>query len=151
MNFFMEMAVFWVVTPCSLLEVYRRFRGACCLHHLGDRCVTDSLQLNDWIIIIKRSPITCAPSKALSNFLISHCHLAAARSIWNVFPTDYLDTRPTSSVKQTRLFICHLYGCICSVFSFYWNLLFNINVTFISLKLREDNEVRIDYKQKVIF
>jgi hypothetical protein len=29
-------AVFWVVAPCSLVEVYRRFRGACCLHHQGD-------------------------------------------------------------------------------------------------------------------
>jgi hypothetical protein len=27
-----KMAVFWYVTPCSLVEVYRRFRGACCLH-----------------------------------------------------------------------------------------------------------------------
>jgi hypothetical protein len=26
----MKMAVFWVVAPCSLVEVYRRFRGACC-------------------------------------------------------------------------------------------------------------------------
>jgi hypothetical protein len=25
----MKMAVFWVVAPCSLVEVYRRFRGAC--------------------------------------------------------------------------------------------------------------------------
>jgi hypothetical protein len=25
--------VFWVVAPCSLLEVYRRYRGPCCLHH----------------------------------------------------------------------------------------------------------------------
>jgi hypothetical protein len=24
------------VAPCSLVEVYRRFRGACCLHHQGD-------------------------------------------------------------------------------------------------------------------
>jgi hypothetical protein len=29
----MKMAVFWVVAPCSLVEVYRCFRGACCLHH----------------------------------------------------------------------------------------------------------------------
>jgi hypothetical protein len=28
-----KMAVFWVVAPCSLVEVYRRFRGASCLHH----------------------------------------------------------------------------------------------------------------------
>jgi hypothetical protein len=29
----MKMAVLWVVAPCSLVEVYRRFSGACCLHH----------------------------------------------------------------------------------------------------------------------
>jgi hypothetical protein len=28
----MKMAVFWVAAPCSLAEVYRRFRGVCCLH-----------------------------------------------------------------------------------------------------------------------
>jgi hypothetical protein len=33
----MKMAVFWVVTPCSLVEVCRLFRDACCLHHQGDR------------------------------------------------------------------------------------------------------------------
>jgi hypothetical protein len=30
------MAVFWVVAPCSLVEVCQRFRGRCCLHHQGD-------------------------------------------------------------------------------------------------------------------
>jgi hypothetical protein len=25
------MAIFWVLAPFSLVEVYRRFRGACCL------------------------------------------------------------------------------------------------------------------------
>jgi hypothetical protein len=29
------MAVFWDVAPCSLVEVYQRFRGPCCLHHQG--------------------------------------------------------------------------------------------------------------------
>jgi hypothetical protein len=29
----MKMVVCRVVAPCSLVEVYRRFRGACCLHH----------------------------------------------------------------------------------------------------------------------
>jgi hypothetical protein len=32
----MKMAVFWVVTPCSLVEVYQRFRGTCYLRHQGD-------------------------------------------------------------------------------------------------------------------
>jgi hypothetical protein len=26
------MAVFWIVAPCSLVEVYQHFRGPCCLH-----------------------------------------------------------------------------------------------------------------------
>jgi hypothetical protein len=32
----MKMAVFWVVVPCSLVEVYQCFRDACCLHHQDD-------------------------------------------------------------------------------------------------------------------
>jgi hypothetical protein len=32
----MKVAVFKVVVPCRLAEVYQRFRGACCLHHQGD-------------------------------------------------------------------------------------------------------------------
>jgi hypothetical protein len=31
-----KMAVFWVVAPYSLVEVYQRFRRPCCLHHQGD-------------------------------------------------------------------------------------------------------------------
>jgi hypothetical protein len=31
----MKMAVSWDVAPCSLVEVYRRFRDAGCLHHQG--------------------------------------------------------------------------------------------------------------------
>jgi hypothetical protein len=34
------MAVFWVVAPCSLVEVYQRFRGPCCLHYQGDSPVS---------------------------------------------------------------------------------------------------------------
>jgi hypothetical protein len=31
----MKMAVFWVVTLCSLVEIYQHFRGTCWLHHQG--------------------------------------------------------------------------------------------------------------------
>jgi hypothetical protein len=31
-----KMAVFWVVAPCSLVDIDRRFSGAYCLHHEGD-------------------------------------------------------------------------------------------------------------------
>jgi hypothetical protein len=30
------MAAFWDVAPCSLVEVYRRFSSAYCLHNQGD-------------------------------------------------------------------------------------------------------------------
>jgi hypothetical protein len=32
----MKMAVFWVVAPCSLVDVNHRFRGTYCLYHHGD-------------------------------------------------------------------------------------------------------------------
>jgi hypothetical protein len=35
-NMLMKMAVFWVVAPCSLVEVHQRFRSLRCLHHQGD-------------------------------------------------------------------------------------------------------------------
>jgi hypothetical protein len=37
-----KMAVFWFVAPCSLVEVYQRFRGPCCLHHKGDEWAAQS-------------------------------------------------------------------------------------------------------------
>jgi hypothetical protein len=42
----LTIAVFWVVAPCSLVEVYRRFRGTCCLHHQGHRIIAISTPLN---------------------------------------------------------------------------------------------------------
>jgi len=31
-----QVEVFWVVTPCSVVVVYQRFGGPCCLHLQGD-------------------------------------------------------------------------------------------------------------------
>jgi hypothetical protein len=31
-----QMAVFWVVAPYSLVEVFQHFRGPCCPHHQGN-------------------------------------------------------------------------------------------------------------------
>jgi hypothetical protein len=41
----LKMAVFWVVAPCSLVEVYRPFRGAYCLHHQGDEAARTAVIL----------------------------------------------------------------------------------------------------------
>jgi hypothetical protein len=35
-----ETGVFWYVAPCSLVEVYQRFSGACCLHRPDDGAKT---------------------------------------------------------------------------------------------------------------
>jgi hypothetical protein len=32
----MRMTAFWDVSPCSTVEIYRRFRGAYCLLYQGD-------------------------------------------------------------------------------------------------------------------
>jgi hypothetical protein len=37
-----KMDVSWDVAPCSLVEAYRRFRGAFCLHYQGDEAVSTS-------------------------------------------------------------------------------------------------------------
>jgi hypothetical protein len=54
----MKMTVFWVVAPCSLVEVYRRFRGAFCLHYQGDR-------LDDDVTPSLHKPITNEVTKEL--------------------------------------------------------------------------------------
>jgi hypothetical protein len=38
----MKMALFWVVAPCSMVEVYRCFNGACCLRHQGEAAARTS-------------------------------------------------------------------------------------------------------------
>jgi hypothetical protein len=40
----MKMTVFWVVAPCTLV-VYRRFRGAYCLHHTLKKKVNTSASI----------------------------------------------------------------------------------------------------------
>jgi hypothetical protein len=66
------MAVFWVVAPSSLVEVYKRFRGPCCLH-IGSRASPDphliphmsgqGSALTDWFLHHRGSQTftPCAP------------------------------------------------------------------------------------------
>jgi hypothetical protein len=37
----MKMTDFWDVAPCNLIEIYRRFGGAYCLHNQGDHHPND--------------------------------------------------------------------------------------------------------------
>jgi hypothetical protein len=49
----MKMAVFWVVAPCSLVEVYQRFRGPCCLHHQGDEASPEPRRQSSTLLMFK--------------------------------------------------------------------------------------------------
>jgi hypothetical protein len=92
----LKMAVFWVVAQC-MVEVYRRFRGACCFHHQGDewsprqwrhqtplkRCKL----LSDYTMQqFRKQPSlylpTCEPQ-------ISWCHVCLSLCIF-ISPTTYL-------------------------------------------------------------
>jgi hypothetical protein len=42
------MVVFWVVALCSLVEVYRRFRGACCLNLQGSPETSANFYQTTW-------------------------------------------------------------------------------------------------------
>jgi hypothetical protein len=44
----LKMAVFWIVAPCSLVDIYLRFRGTCCTHHQSceyARCLLIALMM----------------------------------------------------------------------------------------------------------
>jgi hypothetical protein len=60
------MAVFSVVAPCSLVEVYRYFRGAYCLHHEGDS--------NSKAVSISKTPENLYNTTRRNNSEDSHLH-----------------------------------------------------------------------------
>jgi hypothetical protein len=72
----MKMAVFWVVAPCSLVEVYQCFRCPCCLHQGSkDLWNVDKLLLDYTVLQPRRHPSSYSlvhlqsvtPNSSLSN------------------------------------------------------------------------------------
>jgi hypothetical protein len=49
----LKMAVFWVVAPYSVVEVYQHFRGTCCLNHQGNEWA--ACEESVWDIAISHS------------------------------------------------------------------------------------------------
>jgi hypothetical protein len=43
----MKITVFLVAAPCILVEVYRRFRDAYCLHHQGDEYMIEAASTSE--------------------------------------------------------------------------------------------------------
>jgi hypothetical protein len=48
----LKKTVFWDAALCSLVEVYRRFRGACWLHHQSDTALHGATSQNTVILIL---------------------------------------------------------------------------------------------------
>jgi hypothetical protein len=68
----MKMAVFWFVTTCSLVEVYRRFRGTCCLHHQGV-ATTDLCVLGEYLIILSFVDVFFSPFGRMLGLYLQMC------------------------------------------------------------------------------
>jgi hypothetical protein len=57
-----KMAAFWVVAPCSLVEVYQRFRGPCCLPHPGARKM-EAARTSGTVVNFYRTTRRCNPEE----------------------------------------------------------------------------------------
>jgi hypothetical protein len=68
------MAVFWEVAQYSLVEVSRRFRGACCLHHQGDLASLSWTLLNSLLTDQYVEFIFKVPNKMLSTVVDEDNH-----------------------------------------------------------------------------
>jgi hypothetical protein len=96
-----KMPVFWVLAPCSLEEVHRRFRGACCFHRKDVDCMElhDAATLKTVIFILPWEPrisLCSFPSILVSLFqprLISDCSRPLATNTWFFFPSPPLATQ----------------------------------------------------------
>jgi hypothetical protein len=65
----MKVTVFCAVESCSLVEIYRRFRGGCCLHHQDNKAL--SLSSFYGIHVHKRLPSDCSePTEPV--YILSH-------------------------------------------------------------------------------
>jgi hypothetical protein len=86
----MKMAVFWVVAPCSLVEVYQRFRSPCCLHHQGDEEAARVETVRDIGISLPRARLPQLPDDG------------GSKDLWNVgkILPDY-----TATTQKTVIFV----------------------------------------------
>jgi hypothetical protein len=51
----MQIRAVWVIAPCSLVGIHRRFRDAFCLNHQGNKCPDDesfALIPGTWLRVI---------------------------------------------------------------------------------------------------
>jgi hypothetical protein len=61
-----KMAVFWIVAPCSLVEVYQHFRGPCCLHRQGNLITARSSEI---LVNFYQTTLRYNPEDSLLNII----------------------------------------------------------------------------------
>jgi hypothetical protein len=66
----MKMAVFWVVAPCSLVEVYERFGGTCCLHHQGDALMMEAARTSETLVNFYQTTRCYNPEDSNLEFIV---------------------------------------------------------------------------------
>jgi hypothetical protein len=121
----MKMAVFWVVAPCNLVEVYRRLRGACCLHNQGNSFYKTT-QCND----PEDSHLHTRRHENLKSHILQMCSLYFAYFIKFVF-----------HLLQVYIYIANL---ISGADTFYWNVDCFLN-THIIEKIFQIDVTDLDY------
>jgi hypothetical protein len=76
-----KIAVFWVVAPCCLVQVYRRFTRACCLHLQGINLTTRRNNPED-------------------------SHLQVFRNLLSYYSYTHLSDRHNPKVFEKKLLVC---------------------------------------------
>jgi hypothetical protein len=118
-----EMAVFWVVASCYVVEVYQRSRGPCCLHHQGDSSLSDGKLLPDYTVLQPRRQLSlysppwepeilhlerklCDPTRA-SAMRSSACKLKSGTQTWVCCDLKKEEIYSVWTVCDTRTFWLH--------------------------------------------
>jgi hypothetical protein len=107
-----KMTVFWDVAPCSLLEIDRRFRGACCLHDRCDDggskhlwnigqflrdCTATSQKAVIFVLAAVRTPNITWKTFPLLVYFMEHDERTHSISIWSRFSASWFSARSSAS------------------------------------------------------
>jgi hypothetical protein len=117
-----KMTVFWDVAPCSLVEVYRRFTSAYCLHHKS----LIVLMMEAISISETSTRLHCATSQKIVIFL-----LAAVRT-WKLTHYYYCSVRAFScfTLANSFLFYTLLHKvkipCVCCGLTNLWLMFWQV-------------------------
>jgi hypothetical protein len=80
------MAVLWVVAPCSLVEVYHRFRGPCCLRHQGGG--TSETSADFYQTTRRYNPEDSHLHLSVQSAGLSNLNWRVAGWLWIIYPED---------------------------------------------------------------